>query len=355
MQPNHLPTERTPRSPLAPVQSGDATVPVHLDESTRPPADANADPAQAQLSALLPDQTLSARLAHWFAAEQVVADVVRALETGYGMPLTVGLLHTPVGSDHVPGTNTIVLSPKYAAPELVAVADKLILYRLATAFEHLGGNTLTGDALLTHNNVQQQMWLLANPPQKPPPADVFRFYHGTNRCNYYGDGIQATGLMPGKAGSDIGCKRWEKHDVASESKDKGWNTVTLDFDVALSYARQHTEWAMGKKRGEPTLRDVASEGGIVLAFDMPKSALDGNDAWRHDRSGDPNNFQTREEIPATSIRVVEELGIPGPLTAVAPPPKSTPAPNIPAPSTRAPSTSAAVPGRRRYAGAPSGS
>lgn len=294
-----------------PVQSGAPTGPVHPDEPTRPPRDATADPARAQLSAPVPDQTLSARLAHWFAAEQVVADVVRAIETEYAMPLTVGLLHTPVGSDHVPGTNTIVLSPKYAEPELVAVADKLILYRLATAFEHLGVNTTTEEALLRHNNVQQQLWRLANPPQKPPSADVYRFYHGTNRCNYYGDGIQATGLMPGKAGSDIGCKRWEKHDVASESKDKGWNTVTLDFDLALSYARQHTEWAMGKKRGEPTLRDVADEGGIVLAFDMPKSALDGNDAWRHDHSGDPNNFQTKEEIPAEKIRVVEELGIPG--------------------------------------------
>ncbi|MEU8129036.1 hypothetical protein AB0B68_17625 [Micromonospora sp. NPDC049049] len=345
MQPNHLPTEQTPRPPLVPFQSGAPTGPVHLDGPTCPPRGATADPAQAQLSAPVPDQTLSARLAHWFAAEQVVADVVRTLETRYAMPLTVGLLHTPVGSDHVPGTNTIVLSPKYAAPELVAVADKLILYRLATAFEHLGVDISTEEAFLRHNNVQKQLWLLANPPQEPPPADVYRFYHGTNRCNYYGDGIQATGLMPGKAGSDIGCKRWEKHDVASESKDKGWNTVTLDFDVALSYARQHTEWAMGKKRGEPTLRDVAVEGGIVLAFDMPKSALDGNDAWRHDHSGDPNNFQTKEEIPAKRIRVVEELGIPGPLTAVAPPPKSTPAPSTPAPST----------GRRRYPGAPSGS
>ncbi|MET7880884.1 hypothetical protein ABZS52_28640 [Micromonospora profundi] len=42
----------------------------------------------------------------------------------------MSLLHTPVGSEYVPGTNTIVLSPKYATPELVAVADKLILYRL---------------------------------------------------------------------------------------------------------------------------------------------------------------------------------------------------------------------------------
>ncbi|MFF5182099.1 hypothetical protein ACFY2Q_29165 [Micromonospora sp. NPDC000316] len=313
-------------------------MPVHSDEPTRPRGDAAADPARAQLPVPLPDQTLSARLAHWLAAEQVVAEVVRALETRYGMPLTVVLLHTPVGSEYVPGTNTIVLSPKYATPELVAVADKLILYRLATASEHLGVNTLDEEALRRHNDVQQRLWRLANPPQNPPPADVYRFYHGTNRSNYYGDGIRATGLMPGKAGSDIGCKRWEKHDVASESKDQGWNTVTLDYDLALSYARQHTEWAMGKKRREPTLRDVAHEGGLVLAFDMPKNHVNGNDAWRHDRSGDANNFQTKEEIPAERVVVVEELGIPGPLTAVAPPPRSTQAPKA---------TSNSAPGTRR--------
>ncbi|MET8043418.1 hypothetical protein ABZU25_21455 [Micromonospora sp. NPDC005215] len=351
MQPNHLPTEQIPRPPLVPVQSGAPTVPVHPDEPTRPPGDATADPALAHLSAPLPDQTLSARLAHWIAAAQVVADVVKALDTRYGMSLTVGLLHTPVGSDHLPDINTIVLSPKYATPELVAVADKLILYRLATAFEHLGVNTLNGQELRGYNHVQQQLWRLANPPQDPPPANVYRFYHGTNRCNYYGDGIQVTGLIPGKAGSDIGCKRWEKHDVISESKDKGWNTVTLDFDLALSYARQHTEWAMGKKRNEPTLRDVAGEGGLVLAFDVPKNDIDGNEAWRHDHSGDANNFQTKEEIPAQRIRVVEELGIPGPLEAVAPPPKSDQAPKAVAPpptSNPAPkATSNSAPGARR--------
>ncbi|WP_433124821.1 hypothetical protein ACQPWW_20705 [Micromonospora sp. CA-240977] len=329
MQPNQLPTEQPPRPPL---------VSVHPDEPPRLSGDATAHPAPAQPSVPLPDQTLSARLAHWIAADQVVADVVRALETRYDMPLRVGLLHTPVGSDHLPGINTIVLSPKYAAPEFVAVADKLILYRLATAFEHLGVNTLKKDALQERNAVQQRLWRLANPLQNPPPADVYRFYHGTNRCNYYGDGIQTAGLMPGKAGSDIGCKRWEKHDVTRESKDKGWNTVTLDFNLALSYARQHTEWAMGKKRNEPTLRDVADEGGLVLAFDVPKNDVDGNDAWRHDHSGDANNFQTREEIPAQRIRVVEELGIPGPLEAVAPPPTSLQAPTP---------TSSSAPGMRR--------
>lgn len=245
--------------------------------------------------------------------------MVEALNTAHGMPLTVALLDTPVGSDHLPATNTICLSPKYAAPGLDTVANKLILYRLATAFEQLGLNAANAQALQTYNGRQQRLWRLANPAQDPPPADVYRFYHGTNRCNYYGDGIQVTGLTPSQAGSGLGCKRWEKHDIASESKDKGWNTVTLDFDVALSYARQHTEWAMGRKRNEPTLRDVAAEGGLVLAFDVPKEAVDSRSQWRKDKSGDPHNYQTSEAIPAVRIRVVEELGIPGPLKAVAPP------------------------------------
>ncbi|MFF0122323.1 hypothetical protein ACWD8I_25945 [Micromonospora arida] len=273
-----------------------------------------------------PAQALTARLTHWCAADQVVADVVKALTTAYGTPLTVALLDTPVGSDHLLETNTIVLSTKYAEPGLATVADKLILYRLATAFAHLNVDTRDAEALQTYNGRQLRLWRLANPPQGPPPAEVYRFYHGTNRCNFYGDGIQLTGLTPGKAGSGIGCKRWERHDIGSESKDQGWNTVTRDFDMALSYARQHTEWAMGRKRNEPTLRDVAGEGGLVLAFDMPKKAVDGNDRWRQDKSGDPNNFQTEEAIPAEWIRVVEELGIPGPLTAVAPPPETTEAP-----------------------------
>lgn len=302
-------------------------MPVYRDEPIRPPWDTTtAGPAPAQLPAPHPHQALTARLAHWCAAEQVVADVVGALDTAHGMPLTVALLDRPVGSDYLPATNTIVLSTKYATPELATVADKLILYRLATAFEQLGVNTRDAEALQTYNGRQRRLWRLANPPQVPPPGDVYRFYHGTNRCNFYGDGIQVTGLTPSKAGSAIGCKRWEKHDIARESKDQGWNTVTLDFDMALSYARQHTEWAMGRKRNEPTLRDVAGEGGLVLAFDMPKKAVDGNDQWRQDNSGDPNNFQTMEAIPAKRIRVVEELGIPGPLTAVAPPVASIEAP-----------------------------
>ncbi|GAB2921536.1 hypothetical protein GCM10027280_05870 [Micromonospora polyrhachis] len=312
-------------------------MPVYHDEPIRPPWDATtAGPAPAPPPAPHPDQALTARLAHWYAAEQAVVDVVRALDTAHGRPLTVALLDSPVGSDYLPATNTIVLSTKYAMPELATVADRLILYRLATAFELLGVNTRDAEALQTYNGRQQRLWRLANPPQDPPPADMYRFYHGTNRCNFY-DGIQVTGLTPSKAGSAIGCKRWERHDIARESKDQGWNTATLDFDLALSYARQHTEWAMGRKRNEPTLRDVASEGGLVLAFDMPKKDVDGNDQWRQDNSGNPNNFQTMQAIPAEWIRVVEELGIPGPLTAVAPPPTPLEAPTAkadPTPGTR---------------------
>ncbi|WCN79640.1 hypothetical protein [Micromonospora sp. LH3U1] len=263
--------------------------------------------------------------------------MARALDTAYGRPLTVALLESPVGSDYLPAINTIVLSTKYATPDLATVADKLILYRLATAFEHLGVNTRDAEALETYNGRQRRLWRLANPPQDPPPADVYRFYHGTNRCNFYGDGIQVMGLTPSKAGSAIGCKRWERHDIARESKDQGWITATLDFDLALSYARQHTEWAMGRKRNETTLRDVAGEGGLVLAFDMPKKDVDGNDQWRQDNSGDPNTFQTTQAIPAKRIRVVEELGIPGPLTALAPPPTFIEAPMAkadPTPGTR---------------------
>ncbi|MEH0971284.1 hypothetical protein V6U77_09150 [Micromonospora sp. CPCC 205546] len=297
-------------------------MPVHRDEPVHPPQGTASGPAPAPQ----PDQALTARLAHWSATEQVVTDVVSALNTAYGTPLTVALLDTPVGSDHLPATNTIVLSSKYATPGLATVADKLILYRLATAFESLGVNASEAVALQAYNGRQQRLWRLANPPQDPPPADVYRFYHGTNRCNYHGDGIRITGLAPDMAGSAIGCKRWERHDIARESKDQGWNTVTLDFEIALSYARQHTEWAMGMKRNEPALRDVADEGGLVLTFDVPKEAVDGNDRWRRDNSGDPNNFQTQEAVPAQRIRVAEELGIPGPLTAVAPPPISTGAP-----------------------------
>ncbi|WP_433385891.1 hypothetical protein [Micromonospora sp. KLBMP9576] len=249
----------------------------------------------------------------------MVTDVVHALNTTHGTRLSVAILDSPVGSDYLPATNTIVLSTKYTTSALASIADKLILYRLATAFEQLGVDTRDAEALEAYRGRQLRLWQLANPPQDPPPEDVYRFYHGTNRCNYYGDGIQVTGLTPGKAGSDIGCKRWEKHDLARESKDQGWNTVTRDFGTALSYARQHTEWAMGRKRNEPTLRDVADQGGLVLAFDLPKSAVDGNDRWRRDRSGDPNNFQTVEAIPAAGMWVVEELGIPGPVTAIVPP------------------------------------
>lgn len=329
MQPNEPFPAQASGPPLVPVQPFVPTpVPVDRDEPIRPPRDTTDGPAPAQPPAPHPHQALTARLAQWSAAEQVVADVVRALNTAYGTPLTVALLDRPVGSDHLPATNTIVLSPKYATPGLATVADKLILYRLATAFEHLGVNASDAEALQTYNGQQQRLWRLANPPQNPPPADVYRFYHGTNRCNFYGDGIQVTGLTPSKAGSAIGCKRWERHDIARESKDQGWNTATLDFDVALSYARQHTEWAMGTKRNEPTLRDVADEGGLVLTFDMPKKAVDGSDQWRRDNSGDPNNFQTTEAIPAERIRVVEALGIPGPLTAVAPPPIFAQAPMV---------------------------
>ncbi|MEO3776510.1 hypothetical protein ABGB16_06605 [Micromonospora sp. B11E3] len=181
-------------------------------------------PAPAHPPAPQPHQALTARLTYWSAAEQVVADVVAALNTTHGTPLTVALLDTPVGSDHLPATNTIVLSTRYATPGLAA------------------------------------------------------------------------GLAPTKAGSDIGCKRWEKHDIAREGKDQGWNTVTLDFEVALSYARQHTEWAMGMKRNEPTLRDVADEGGLVLAFDVPKTVVDGSNRWRRDNSGDRNFRSVRPAV-----------------------------------------------------------
>jgi hypothetical protein len=315
----------------------------YLNEPIRPARGTATGPAPDQPPAPQPHQALTARLAHWCAAEQVVADVVGALNAAHTTPLTVALFDTPVGSDYLAATNTIVVSTKYATPRFAAIADRLILYRLATAFEQLGVDARDPVALQTYNGWQERLWRLANPPQDSPPPDVYRFYHGTNRCNYYGDGetIQAVGLAPARAGSDIGCKRWEKHDIARESKDQGWNTVTLDFDLALSYARQHTEWAMGMKRNEPTLRDVADEGGLVLAFDMPKAAVDGNGRWRPDNSGDRNNFQTTEAIPAHQIWVVEELGVPGPLTTVAPPPTVTQAPVAKA------DTTPGVTGRRR--------
>ncbi|MFI2652546.1 hypothetical protein [Micromonospora fulviviridis] len=305
-------------------------MPIYHDEPIRSARD-TANPAPAPP----PHQVLTACLTQFRATEQVVADVAGALESAHGAPLTVALLDTPVGSGYLPAANIIVLSAKYATPGLASIAGKLILYRLATAFAQLGVDARDPVALQTYNARQERLWRLTNPPQDAPPADVYRFYHGTNRCNYDGDGdgIQAAGLAPTKAGSDIGCKRWEKHDIARESKDQGWNTVTLDFALALSYARHHTEWAMGMKRNEPTLRDVADEGGLVVAFDMPKTAVDGNNRWRRDNSGDRNNFQTMEAIPAQQIRVVEELAVPGPLTAVAPPPTSAQTPIIKADST----------------------
>ncbi|MEU5548708.1 hypothetical protein ABZ738_02965 [Micromonospora sp. NPDC047793] len=265
---------------------------------------------------------LTARLHQLAGTDQLVADAVASLDAGQPAPLSVGLLDTPVGSDYLPVANMIVLSVTYAGPALGAIADKLILYRLAARLHELAVDVGDPVALQAFNTRQGHLWRLANPAPAPAPPGICRFYQGTNRENFYsGPGsISAVGLDPGKAGGGIGCKRWEKHIVAAEYKDQGWHTVTLSFEVALSYARQHTEWAMGMKEHEPALRDVAECGGLVLSFDVPEASITGNDRWRQDKSGDSNNFQTLEVIPPGQIQVVEELAVPGPLTKVAPPP-----------------------------------
>ncbi|PZF83978.1 hypothetical protein [Micromonospora endophytica] len=265
---------------------------------------------------------LTARLTQLRTTHQVVADAVSALNAASATPLAVALLDTPIGSDYLPAANLIVLSGKYAAPASDALADKLILYRLTTGLHQLPLDVHDAAALQAYNLRQQHLWRLANPTPGPAPDGVCRFYQGTNRENFFaGDtSIAATGLQPDKAGSGIGCKRWEKHTVATEYKDQGWHTVTLSFDVALSYARQHTEWAMGMKEHEPALRDVADHGGLVLSFDVPESSLTDSKRWRPDKSGDSNNWQTTDTIAPDQIQKIEQLAVPGPLTKAAPPP-----------------------------------
>ncbi|WP_170147622.1 hypothetical protein [Micromonospora phaseoli] len=274
---------------------------------------------------------LTARLIQLCTADQVVAGAVASLNAAHTTSLCVALLDSPDGSDYLPTANMIVLSTKYSAPSFAALADKLILYRLTTGLHQLVVDLNDPVALQAHNTRQEHLWRLANPTPGPVPPGVRRFYQGTNRENFHHGptSISAAGLQPAKAGSGLGCKRWEKHIVASEYKDQGWHTVTLSFDVALSYARQHTEWAMGMKAHEPALRDVADHGGLVLCFDVVEASIAGSDRWRQDKSGDSNNFQTTETIPPGQIQVVEQLAVPGPLTKIAPPPSVARIPAVP--------------------------
>ncbi|MFI7077875.1 hypothetical protein ACIBO1_11355 [Micromonospora sp. NPDC049903] len=285
---------------------------------------------------------LTARLTQLSATDQIVAAAVASLDAGQPTPLCVGLLDTPVGSDYLPAANMIVLSAKYAGPALGVIADKLILYRLAARLDQLPVDVADPVALQAFNTRQEHLWRSANPAPAPAAPGMLRFYQGTNRENFYsGPGsISVVGLDPGKAGGGIGCKRWEKHMVAAEHKDQGWHTVTLSFEVALSYARQHTEWTMGMKEHEPALRDVAECGGLVLSFDVPQASVAGNDRWRQDKSGDSNNFQTMDAIPPGQIQVVEELAVPGPLTKVAPPPMVAQVPGVQRQATAAQQTGA---------------
>lgn len=273
---------------------------------------------------------LTARLTQWCATDQLVAGAVVALNSAHATPLAVGIADPPVGSDYLAASNMIVLSAKYAGPGFEALADKLILYRLACGLYQLDVDVRDPVALQAFNTRQEHLWRLANPRPGPAPDQVRRFYQGTNRENFYRDAesISVAGLKPSLAGSGIGCKRWERHDIAAEHKDQGWHTVTLSFEVALSYARQHTEWAMGMKRNELTLRDVADFGGLVLCFDVPVADLADPARWRPDRSGDPNNFQTTDVIAANRLQVVEALAIPDPLTKVAPPPMAAVVPPV---------------------------
>ncbi|WP_326552362.1 hypothetical protein [Micromonospora sp. NBC_01813] len=277
---------------------------------------------QVPSSSLRADPAATARLTNLCQGDQVVADAVLALNAAHPTPLAVAILDTPVGSDYQPTGNMIVLSTKYAAQSMGSIADKLILYRLATGLDLLDVDVSNPVALQAFNTRQEHLWRLANPVPAPAPSGVCRFYQGTNRENFYlgGTSISIVGLQPGKAGSELGCKRWEKHTITSEYKDQGWHTVTLSFDVALSYARQHTEWAMGTMQNEPALHDVADCGGLVLCFDVPAASITGSDRWRQDNSGDLNNYQTQDTIPPQQIQVVERLAVPGPLTKVAPPP-----------------------------------
>ncbi|MER7165780.1 hypothetical protein ABT336_06820 [Micromonospora sp. NPDC000207] len=273
---------------------------------------------------------LTTRLTQLCTTYQVVADAVASVNAGQPTPLRVGLFDTQVGSDYLPAANMIVLSAKYAGAALGVIADKLILYRLAVCLHQLPVNVNDPVALQAFNTRQEHLWRLANPAPGPVPPGMLRFYQGTNRDNFYSGptSICVVGLDPSKAGGAIGCKRWEKHIVAAESKDQGWHTVTLSFDVALSYARQHTEWAMGMKEHEPALFDVTDFGGLVLSFDVPEASVTGNDRWRQDKSGDSNNFQTTDAIAPGQIQVVEPLAVPGPLTKVAPPPMAAQIPAV---------------------------
>lgn len=303
--------------------------PTYLHEPMHPVRRALGDPTPP------PEPRLHRRLGQLCTAHPEVRDAVMALNGKHKTPLTLVTADTATGSDYLPQANAIVLSPKYAAadlgyelPELALIANKLILYRLAAALYLVDTNVQDPDELAAFNARQKRLWRLANPDVTGGPMSGFvRFYQGTNRSNYYGGGsepgIRSAGLSPDKAGGDLGCKRWEKHDIAREYKDQRWMTATTSYDIALSYAREHTEWAQGEKRNEPTKQDVADLGGLVLGFDVPVAVRDQPDIWRLDNSGNRANWQTSAPVAAKRIEVFEALAVPGPLTKQAPPPMST--------------------------------
>ena len=264
-------------------------------------------------------------VADWFAdlraRSEVVRTVVSLVDAEHEDSFRVRIGDTDSGSDYRRDQNLVVMSPKYATNPASDLMRKLVLYRLSCAYALLPLDTRNGTALNTYNDLQTRLWRMANPA---PAVDGTYLYQGTNRENYFAatTGIATVGISTKMAGSLRGSKRWEQHTFkAVEFKDQGWTTFTAAYDLALSYAREHTEWALGMKVGEPTMRDVADFGGMVVGFRVAREALQDHGHWRRDNSGNEHeNWQTCEDVPANQVEVFEVLAIPGPLTKVAPPP-----------------------------------
>ncbi|MFG1951954.1 hypothetical protein [Micromonospora sp. NPDC048830] len=97
MQPKEPPPSQTSRPPLVPAQPfTPPAVPIYHGEPIRP-AQNTAGTAPAQPPAPQPHQALTARLTHWSAAEQVVADVVAALDQLLGQRVRPSVTRLLVG------------------------------------------------------------------------------------------------------------------------------------------------------------------------------------------------------------------------------------------------------------------
>jgi len=252
--------------------------------------------------------------------------IVWEVNNGRTELFTISAAEAVSGCDYQPDTNRLLVSPKYLANPYRPLLWKLVLFRLSEAFARVPLARGDADAVRLRNQRQTALLNLANPvPTGQPPVGMVRMYHGTNRFNFYigsdGMSIQRDGLKTAQGGMTLGCKRWEGTIIRREYKDLERIAATLDYTHARGYAAEHTEWALGRKQGALTVRDLADYGGMVISFDVPANFADQKDTWRHDDSGASQpNWQASKDIDASRIAVVEELAIPHPPLVSTPPP-----------------------------------